>query len=117
MANPQTKNLNSPDETRSFEKGKMQISTIGEVTMGRFVFEPGWQWSKSVKPVVKTDSCQQQHTGYIISGRMKVRMDDGTESEAGPGDFTVIPPGHDAWVVGDEQCIGIDFTGAKTYAK
>jgi uncharacterized cupin superfamily protein len=117
MASPQKKNLDSPDETRSFDNGKMQVVSIGDVTCGRFVLEPGWQWSKSVKPIVKTDSCQQHHTGYIISGRMKVKMDDGTEAEAGPGDFAIIPPGHDAWIVGNEPCIGIDFTGAKTYAK
>jgi hypothetical protein len=117
MATAQKKNLDSPDETRNFDKGKLQLVSIGDTTCGRFVFEPGWQWSKSVKPIVKTDSCQQQHTGYIISGRMRVKMDDGTEAEAGPGDFMIIPPGHDAWMVGNEPCVGIDFTGAKTYAK
>lgn len=117
MASPQKKNLDSPDETRNFEDGKMQIVSVGDVTCGRFVFQPGWKWSESVKPVVKTDSCQLHHTGYIISGRMMTRMDDGTETELGPGDFGVIPAGHDAWVVGNEPCIGIDFTGAKTYAK
>ncbi len=107
----------SADETRSFDKGKMEIANLGEATIGRFRLEPGWKWSTSVKPLVKTDSCQQMHTGYLISGRMRVRMDNGTEAEAGPGDAVVIPPGHDAWVVGNEPCVGIDFTGAKTYAK
>ena len=112
------KNINSsPDETRAFDKGKMQISSVGGSVIGRFVLEPGWKWSTSVKPVVNTDSCQQTHTGYIVSGRMRIRMDDGTETEAGPGDVAYIPPGHDAWIVGSEPCIGIDFTGAKTYAK
>jgi quercetin dioxygenase-like cupin family protein len=115
--NLQKKNMDSPDDTRSFNKGKMQIVNLQEATIGRFVFEPGWKWSESVKPIVKTESCQQMHTGYLISGRMRVRMDDGTEAEAGPGDSVIIPPGHDAWVVGNEPCIGIDFTGAKTYAK
>lgn len=117
MTNPQQKNMDSPDDTRSFSKGKMQIANLGDATIGRFVLEPGWKWSESVKPVVKTESCQQTHTGYLISGRMRVRMDDGTESEAGPGDAVFIPPGHDAWVVGNEPCVGIDFTGAKSYAK
>ncbi len=117
MASLQKKSLDAPDGTQDFDKGKMQVVNIGDVSFGRFKLEPGWQWSKSVKPIVKTESCQQHHTGYIISGRMKVRMDDGTESEAGPGDFAVIPPGHDAWIVGNEPCVGVDFTGAKTYAK
>lgn len=117
MSSLQKKSLASPDETRSFDKGKMQVVNVGDVSFGRFVLEPGWQWSKSVKPVVKTESCQQHHTIYIISGRMKIRMDDGTETEVGPGDFTIVPPGHDAWVVGDEPSTGVDFTGAKTYAK
>jgi len=112
------KNINnSPDETRTFDKGKLQISNLGGEAIGRFVLEPGWKWSTSVKPLVKTESCQQTHTGYIISGRMRVRMNDGTELEAGPGDVAYIPPGHDAWIVGNEPCIGIDFTGAKTYAR
>ncbi|MEO9362620.1 MAG: cupin domain-containing protein [Nitrososphaera sp.] len=117
MSSLQKKSLASPDETRSFDKGKMHVVNVGDVSFGRFVLEPGWQWSKSVKPVVKTESCQQHHTNYIISGRMKIRMDDGAETEVGPGDFTIVPPGHDAWVVGDEPCTGVDFTGAKTYAK
>lgn len=117
MATVQKKNFETPDETRNFDKGRMQVVNLGDETVGRFRLEPGWQWSKSVKPVVKTESCQQHHTNYIISGKTKVRMDDGTEMEAAPGDFVVVPPGHDAWVVGNEPCVGIDFTGAKTYAK
>lgn len=117
MASAQKKSLDSPDETRSFDKGKIQVVTIGDVTLGKFVLEPGWKWSTSVKPVVKTESCQQHHTGYIISGKMKVRMNDGTEADLGPGDLAIVPPGHDAWVVGNEPCVGVDFTGAKTYAK
>jgi uncharacterized cupin superfamily protein len=117
MASLQKKSLDAPDDTRNLDKGNMQKVNNGDVSFGRFKFEPGWQWSKSVKPIVKTESCQQHHTGYIISGKMRVRMDDGTEAEAGPGDLAVIPPGHDAWIVGDEPCVGIDFTGAKTYAK
>jgi uncharacterized cupin superfamily protein len=114
----ESRSLNSkPDETRQFDKGRMDIAKIGQAAIGRFTFEPGWKWSTSVKPVVKTDSCQQHHTGYIISGRMKARMNDGTEMEFGPGEAVVVPPGHDAWVVGNEPCVGVDFTGAKTYAQ
>ena len=112
------RNLNTkPDDTRKFDKGKIDIANVGNVTIGRFTLEPGWKWSTSLKAMMKTDSCQQNHTGYIISGRMKVRMNDGTEMECGPGEVAVIPPGHDAWVVGNEPCVGIDFTGAKTYAQ
>ncbi len=118
MSRVERKNIDrSPDDTRTFDKGKIQIATVGGETIGRFVLEPGWKWSTSVKPVVKTESCQQTHTGYLISGRMRVRMDDGAESEVGPGEVVLVPAGHDAWVVGNEPCIGIDFTGAKTYAK
>ena len=87
------------------------------ITIGRSTFEPGWSWEKCIKPIVKTNSCEAPHTGYIVSGRIKVVMDDGSEIEGGPGDAAIIPPGHNAWVVGDEPCIMIDFTGAKDYAK
>jgi ethanolamine utilization protein EutQ (cupin superfamily) len=112
------KSLDSlPDETRSFEKGKIDLANIGDITIGRGSFEPGWSWEKCIKPIVKTNSCQVRHTMYVISGRMKVVMDDGTEGENGPGDVAVIPPGHNAWVIGDEPCVSIDFTGARDYAK
>jgi hypothetical protein len=113
----QKKSLNSPDEVRTFEKGKIEIGNIGDVSIGRSTFEPGWSWESCVKPIVKTNSCEAPHTGYIVSGRIKVVMDDGTEGEAGAGDIAIIPPGHNAWVVGNEPCVMIDFTGAKDYAK
>src|SRR5919204_2371252 len=111
------KSMKSPDETRTFEKGKVELANLDDVVIGRATFEPGWSWEKCVKPLVGTNSCQAPHTSYIISGRIKVRMDDGSEIEGGPGDTAVIPPGHNAWVVGNEPCIMIDFTGAKDYAK
>ena len=114
----QKKNLDSsPDDTRKFEKGKVEIVNFGNMTIGRAIFEPGWSWSKCVKPIVNTNSCQAPHTQYVISGRLKVVMDDGTEEEFGPGDAAIIPPGHDAWVVGNESVVAIDFTGLKDYAK
>ena len=113
----QGKSLDSPDETREFENGKMDVVNLGEVTVGRAVFEPGWRWSENVKPIAGTDSCQVPHVGYVISGRMHVRMDDGTEHEFGPGDAGTIPPGHDAWIEGDEACVWLDFSGAEQYAK
>ena len=118
MAKMQKKNLNtSPDETRTFENGKIGLANLGDVTIGRAIFQPGWSWEKCVKPIVKTDSRQAPHTQYIVSGRIKVVMDDGEEEEFGPGDAAVIPPGHNAWVVGNEPVVGIDFTGLKEYAK
>ena len=119
QASMQSKNLGSPDpdEVRSFENGRMDVVTLGDVVVGRAVFEPGWRWSEHVKPVAGTDSCQVPHVGYVVSGRLVVRMDDGSEQEIGPGDAVTIPPGHDAWTVGDEACTMLDFSGAEQYAK
>ena len=121
MANSQpmeAKSLDAPDETRPFAShGQMDVVQLADTTVGRGVFEPGWRWSEAVKPIAGTDSCQAHHTIYIVSGRMGVRMDDGSEHEIGPGDVAVIPAGHDAWTVGNEACIGVDFTGVARYAK
>ena len=117
LSTMQAKNLDSPDETREFENGKMDVVNLSEVTVGRAVFQPGWRWSENVKPIAGTDSCQVPHVGYVISGQMHVRMDDGAEQELGPGDAVTIPPGHDAWIVGDEPCVMLDFSGAEQYAK
>ena len=111
------KSLNSPDEVRTFDKGKVELVTVGGATIGRAVFEPGWQWSKSVKPIVKTPSCQAPHFQYQISGTMKIVMDDGTEKETKAGDVVLAPPGHDAWVVGNEPVVVVDFQGMVDYAK
>ena len=112
------KSLDSPDETRPFAAhGSMAVVQLGETTIGRGTFEPGWRWSQDVKPIAGTDSCKFHHTLYVLSGRMGVRMDDGAEFEVGPGDAAVIPPGHDAWTVGDEACVVIDTTGVARYAK
>jgi quercetin dioxygenase-like cupin family protein len=115
----QQKNLDSPDETRTFENGKTQVVTLGDFTASRLVLEPGWRWSENVKPIAGTDTCQVLHTGYHVSGRLHVRLEDGTEKEYGPGDAYVIPPGHDAWVVGDEPVVTVDMSRATAehYAK
>jgi hypothetical protein len=97
-------------ETRKFEHGMVQIVKVGSVTLGRARFEPGWRWSNDVKPIAETESCTVHHTGYGISGRLHVAMNDGSEFEIGPGDAHDIQPGHDAWVVGDEPYIGVDFS-------
>jgi hypothetical protein len=117
MSAIEKKSINTPEETRTFPKGKVELVTIGGVTFGRGTFQPGWKWSESVKPIAKTDSCQAPHTNIHISGRMRVRMDDGTEKEYGPGDVGIIPPGHDAWIVGNEPCVIIDINGMTHYAE
>jgi len=109
--------FNSPDETRTFPKGKVELVTVGFVKFGRATFDPGWKWSVHIQPTAKTKSCEASHTQYLVSGRLHVRMDDGTEVEYGPGDLGHIPPGHDAWVVGNEPVVVIDVTGMADYAK
>lgn len=113
------RNLDAPDETRRFENntGKLDVVNIDGSAVGRATFQPGWRWSKDVKPIAGTASCQAPHVGYFVSGRMKVVMDDGETLEFGPGDFAVIPPGHDAWVVGDQPCVMVDWHGFADYAK
>jgi len=113
------RNFGAPDETRPFEQGsgKLEVLNVGDGVVGRARFEKGWKWSTHVKPIAKTESCQAAHVGYFVSGRMTVVMDDGTEATFGPGDLMVCPPGHDAWVVGDEACEVIDWAGFGDYAK
>lgn len=108
-----------PDETRPFKdnKGRMEVFNLGESIIGRGEFEPGWRWSQHVKPIAGTPSCQSIHTGCILEGRMAVKMDDGVETEYGPGDFFYMPAGHDAWILGEKRCVILDFTGVGKYAK
>jgi uncharacterized protein YjlB len=118
MAEMEVKNFNSPDEVREFEgKGHADVVQVAGQTIGHGVFEPGWRWSENVKPIAGTDSCEVSHLGYVLSGRMKVVMDDGAEVEVGPGDVVAIPPGHDAEVVGDEPMEMVDFGEFGDYAK
>src|SRR3990172_6623644 len=117
MAKAERKDLRSPDETRTFEKGKLELVNIGGGVVGRLTLEPGWRWSKHVKPIAKTDLCEAPHFQYQVSGRLHVVMADGTEFEAGPGEVAAVPPGHDAWVVGNETVVLIDWSGASNYAK
>ena len=117
MEKVEIKNFNSPDETRSFEKGKVELVNIAGGVVGRATFQPGWKWSKHVKPIAKTEWCEMPHFQYVISGKIAVKMSDGTQKEFGPGDVATIPPGHDGWVVGNEECVAIDFSGMKDYAK
>jgi Cupin domain len=112
------KSFDSPDETRPFaDKGSAAAVSLASGTALKGTFEPGWRWSEHVKPLAGTDSCQTTHLGYVLSGRMHVVMNDGTEGECGPGDAVSIPPGHDAWTVGDEPCVLVDFGQVGDYAK
>ena len=113
----QRKSLARPDEAREFPLGKLELVNIHDVTFGRATLQPGWRWSTSVKPIAKTPSCQAPHLQYHVSGRLGVRMDDGSEMEFGPGDVSWLPPGHDAWVVGDEPVVVIDISGMKQYGQ
>jgi uncharacterized cupin superfamily protein len=118
MASVEIKSFDSPDETRPFEgKGQAEVVNVGGRTIGRGTFEPGWKWSENVKPIAGTDSCEVSHLGYVLSGSMRVFMDDGSEVECSAGDVVAIPPGHDAEVVGDESCVMVDFGEFGDYAK
>jgi hypothetical protein len=110
------KTFSKPDETREFPHGRAEILNIGGGAVGRLVFQPGWRWSTDVKPLAKTTSCEAPHFQYHLSGRLGIRMDDGTEFIAEPGEVTALPSGHDAWVVGDEPVVVVDRFGAGTYA-
>src|SRR5829696_8869450 len=118
MASIEIKRFDSPDETRPFEgRGKADVVNLAGRPIARGVFEPGWRWSENIKPIAGTDSCEVSHFGYIVSGRMRVQMDDDSEAEIGAGDVVAIPSGHDAEVVGDEPCVMLDFGEIDAYAK
>jgi hypothetical protein len=117
MSKMQKKNLSQPDEKRTFDKGLVETVSLGGVTFGRATLQPGWKWSTCVKPLAKTSSCQAPHLQYHVSGRLHVVMDDGSKDEFGPGDVSSLPPGHDAWVVGNEPVVVIDISGMENYAR
>ena len=117
MEKMEVKSLSAPDEVRTFEKGKLELVKIGGAVIGRATFQPGWKWSDFVKPLVKTKSCEAPHFQYHISGTLRVKMDDGTVVDCKVGDLSLLPSGHDAWVVGDEPVVVIDFQGMVEYAK
>jgi len=117
LARMEVANLDEADETRKFEKGKLELVKIGGATVGRGIFEPGWKWSTHVKPIAKTKSCEAPHLQYHVSGTLHIVMDDGTERDVGPGEISHLPAGHDAWVVGKEPVVVVDFQGMVDYAK
>ena len=113
----QKRNFSQSDETKTFDLGMVNVVSLGGITFGRFTLQPGWKWSTSVKPIAKTMSCEVSHLQYVISGRLHVVMDDGTEADYGPGDLASIPPGHNAWVLGNEPFVGLEVSGAVEYAR
>ena len=117
MVSCEHKTFTTPDELREFPRGRAEIVKVGGGEVGRLVFQPGWRWSNDVKPLTKTRSCEAPHFQYHVSGELAIRMDDGTELVAGPGDVTALPSGHDAWVVGDEPVVVVDWCGASEYGK
>ena len=109
------RSLDHPDEVRSLPKARIEVVRAGGHTLMRVRFEPGWRWSEQLKPTVGTESCEVPHVGYVISGQLAAKMNDGTELIFQAGDFAVIPPGHDGWVVGDEPAVFLDFVGGEQY--
>lgn len=119
MAGLSHKGFDSPDETRTPDKTLVEVLDLGGAKAARMTLQPGWRWSECIKPIVGTSSCQALHVGVVVSGRMHVVHDDGTEADVGPGEAYRIEPGHDAWVVGDEPTVGYEFesTTAETFAR
>jgi hypothetical protein len=117
MQQAELKSFDKPDEVREFPSGRLELINVGGGMIGRAIFEPGWRWSTSVQPIANTKSCEAPHFQYHVSGVLMVRMDDGTELECKPGDVSLLPSGHDAWVVGNEPAIVVDFQGMVDYAK
>lgn len=113
----ETKTLNAPEEVRTFEKGHMDLITVAGGLIGRLVLQPGWRWSVHVKPLAGTELCEAPHFQYHLAGTLGVRMADGREFEIAPGSVTYLGSGHDAWVVGDEEVVLIDWHGASHYAE
>ena len=110
------KNFGKADEVREFPQGRVELITIGGATIGRAIFEPGWRWATSVQPIAKTKSCEAPHFQYHVAGVLRIKMDDGSEFDCKPGDVSLLPSGHDAWVVGNEPAVVVDFQGMIDYA-
>jgi hypothetical protein len=117
MAAIEVKGFGTPDEVRTFPKGKVELVKVGGAMIGRAVLEPGWKWSTSVQPIAKTKSCEAPHFQYHVSGTLHIVADDGTSRECRAGDVSRLTAGHDAWVVGNEPVVLVDFQGMVDYAK
>ena len=117
MPRLQRKSFATPDQTRRYPHGHMDVVTLDETAVGRFRHEPGWRWSVDVAPIVGGDWCQFRHVGYVVGGRLHVVTEDGSTLEIAAGEAYEIPPGHDAWVVGDEEWDSVEFTSARSFGK
>ena len=117
MASVEKKNFSVPEETRRHPKMKAEVVNVGGTEVLKVTFEPGWKWDDHLKPSVGGSSCQVSHLNYVLAGHMHLKMDDGTETEVGPGDVVSLPAGHTAWVVGQEALVWLDFLGGKHFAK
>lgn len=117
MAGIEARDFSSPDETRTPDKTKIELLSIAGGQIGRYTFQPGWRWSECIKPIVKTDSCEVEHIGYLISGTLHLKHDDGTEQDITPGMVYRIAPGHDAWNTTAEDAVVVEFQGAAHFAE
>jgi quercetin dioxygenase-like cupin family protein len=117
MAGIESNDFSAPDEVRRPEHTTIEVVKIGDGEIGRYTFEPGWRWANHIKPVVGTESCQTEHIGYVVSGTLAVQSDDGSDGTVAAGSVYRIAPGHDAWVVGDEPVVVVEFQGAASYAR
>jgi class 3 adenylate cyclase len=113
----QRQRFSEPSDVRTIPRGRIEVVELDDTVVGRMTYEPGWRWSVDVQPIADTETCQYHHLGVTLAGRLRAQMPDGTELEIGPGEVFEIPPGHDAWVVGDEPWVGVDFEAMRTYAK
>lgn len=111
------RNLSTPDQVRQFPNAKAELVELGDTSFVRLTLQPGWKWSKDIKPSMNTDSCQASHVQYVVSGRLRITMDNGTTVDLKPGDAASIPPGHDAYVVGNEPFVAIDLGDVKNLFK
>jgi len=117
MDKAELKRFGKPDEVREFPQGRLELVKIGGAMIGRAVFQPGWRWATSLQPIVKTATCEAPHFQYHVAGVLRVQMADGSEFDCGPGDVSLLPSGHDAWVIGNEPAVVVDFQGMLDYAK
>src|SRR5581483_7864844 len=117
MPRLQRRRFKDSEEIRKFPHGEVRLVTIDDIVFGEFTFHPGWKWSEHVKPIAGTEQCQHHHVGFVVQGQLHVTMKDGTTMDFVAGDTYEIPPGHDAWVVGDETYKGLEFAGARTFAQ
>jgi hypothetical protein len=117
MASLESRDFDTPDETRTPDKTRVELVGLSGGQIGRYTFQPGWSWSECIKPVAKTESCQVEHLGYMVSGRLHVEHEDGSTRDLAAGEVYRIAPGHDARVVGDEPAVFVEFQGAAHYAE